>query len=116
MYWPKEGLETHGFIQVKLIKETVLSTYTIRTFTLKNLKVRKVSRAPRSCLLELYTRIDVFFFSIQKHQCERMVYQYHYVAWPDHGIPADSLPVLSFVRKSAAANPDDAGPIIVHCR
>lgn len=29
---------------------------------------------------------------------------------PDH-----PLPVLSFVRKSAAANPPTAGPIIVHC-
>ena len=47
---------------------------------------------------------------------ERVVYQYHYTNWPDHGIPDSPLPILSFVRKSAAANPEGAGPIIVHCR
>ncbi|GAB6020093.1 hypothetical protein CHUAL_002826 [Chamberlinius hualienensis] len=91
MYWPKEGIESHGFIQVRLAEETVLATYTVRTLILKNLKVRK------------------------KAQAERTVYQYHYTNWPDHGVPEHPLPVLSFVKKSAAANPDNAGPIIVHC-
>ncbi|XP_035225957.1 tyrosine-protein phosphatase 99A-like isoform X2 [Stegodyphus dumicola] len=91
MYWPKEGSEIFGIIQVKLIQEVELATYTIRTFLIRNLKVKK------------------------KTSSERTVYQYHYTNWPDHGVPEHPLPVLSFIRKSASANPSDGGPIIVHC-
>jgi receptor-type tyrosine-protein phosphatase gamma len=91
MYWPKEGMETFGIIQVKLLQEVTMATYILRTFNVKNLKVKK------------------------KHGSERTVYQYHYTNWPDHGVPDHPLPVLSFVRKSSAANPPNGGPIIVHC-
>lgn len=91
MYWPKEGSETYGNIQVKLLQEVVMATYTLRTFVAKNLKLKKRSDG------------------------ERTVYQYHYTNWPDHGVPDHPLPVLSFIRKSASANPPGAGPIICHC-
>ncbi|XP_075525453.1 putative receptor-type tyrosine-protein phosphatase mosPTP-1 isoform X3 [Dermacentor variabilis] len=91
MYWPKEGTETYGIIQVKLVQEVVMATYTVRTFAIKNIKVKK------------------------KQASERTVYQYHYTNWPDHGVPDHPLPVLSFVAKSSAANPPTAGPMIVHC-
>ncbi|GFX11836.1 tyrosine-protein phosphatase 99A [Trichonephila clavipes] len=91
MYWPKEGTETYGIIQVRLVEELVMATYTVRTFAIRNTKMKK------------------------KLMCERNVYQYHYTNWPDHGVPDHALPVLNFVRKSSNANPPNAGPIIVHC-
>lgn len=42
MYWPKEGMETYGIIQVRLLQEVVMATYTLRTFHVKNLKIKKV--------------------------------------------------------------------------
>ncbi|EFX72598.1 hypothetical protein DAPPUDRAFT_110592 [Daphnia pulex] len=39
MYWPKERVETHGVIQVKLVNEEARATYTIRIFSVKHLKV-----------------------------------------------------------------------------
>ncbi|XP_075676436.1 protein tyrosine phosphatase 99A isoform X4 [Dermatophagoides pteronyssinus] len=91
LYWPKDGTETYGIVQVRLLQEVVMATYTLRTFHVKNLKIKK------------------------KHGNERTVYQYHYTNWPDHGVPEHPLPVLAFIRKSAAANPPAGGPIIVHC-
>ncbi|XP_037071041.1 tyrosine-protein phosphatase 99A-like [Pollicipes pollicipes] len=92
-YWPQEGTETFGVIKVTNLGQDVMATYTIRKFRLQHLKMKKKCRAA----------------------AERTVYQYHYTNWPDHGIPESPLPILSFVRKSAAANPEGAGPIVVHC-
>lgn len=63
MYWPKDGIETYGIIQVKLVQEDVMATYTVRTFVIKHLKLAKKN----------------------KNATEKTVYQYHYTNWPDHG-------------------------------
>ncbi|ODM92888.1 Tyrosine-protein phosphatase non-receptor type 11 [Orchesella cincta] len=48
---------------------------------------------------------------------ERIIYQFHFHAWPDHGVPDDPGCVLNFlsevnIRQEAL---EDAGPIIIHC-
>ncbi|XP_029054412.1 tyrosine-protein phosphatase 99A isoform X2 [Osmia bicornis bicornis] len=92
MYWPKTGSETYGYIQVTLLREDVMATYTIRTLQIRHLKRKNGI-----------------------NMGERIIWQYHYTGWPDHGVPEHPLPVLSFIRKSSNANPPDAGPIVVHC-
>ncbi|XP_023332955.1 tyrosine-protein phosphatase 99A [Eurytemora carolleeae] len=93
MYWPKEGTATYGQIDVTLVKEEVRANYTLRQMRVKHRKLKK-----------------------KKWICsEREVNQFHYTGWPDHGTPEATLPVLSFIRKSVASNPEDGGPIIVHC-
>jgi len=93
MYWPKEGTLSYGQIDVTMVKEAVLANYTIRELKVKHRKLKK-----------------------KKWICsERTVMQFHYTGWPDHGTPGDTLPVLSFIRKSVNANPEDGGPIIAHC-
>ena len=89
-----QGTQTDGLIEVALTDEEVLATYTVRTFKIRHTKIKS-----------------------SKHKLvERAVYQYHYTNWPDHGVPENPLPVLSFVKKSSANNKDPDGPIIVHCR
>ncbi|XP_050457004.1 tyrosine-protein phosphatase 99A isoform X3 [Cataglyphis hispanica] len=96
MYWPKEGTETYGYIQVTLVKEDIMATYTIRTLQIRHLKQIKKKKNGTN-------------------MGERTIWQYHYTSWPDHGVPDHPLPVLSFIRKSSNANPPEAGPIVVHC-
>ncbi len=104
LYWPSPSgggqgtgataTATYGLIEVTLTNEEVLATYTIRTFKIRHTKIKS-----------------------SKHRlAERVVHQYHYTDWPDHGVPENPLPVLSFVKQSSATNKEQDGPIVVHCR
>lgn len=91
-YWPEEGAEqTYENLQVTHLQTLCLAFYTRRCFSLKVLGVKK------------------------RHTAEMRVYQYHFTDWPDHGVPYYILPVLTFIKKSSRANPETAGPIVVHC-
>ena len=95
MYWPKDKdtTQTYGHIDVTLVREDVMANFTVRSLRVKHTKLRKKK------------------WSVS----ERCVEQYHYTGWPDHGTPTDTLPVLSFVRKSVGCNPPDGGAIVAHC-
>ena len=96
LYWPDAGSETYGDLVVTAAREDSLAWYTLRTFT-----VRKVKANGQT---------------LTKESQERTVYQYHYTAWPDHGVPLHALPLVAFVRNSSSASPPEAGPLVVHCR
>ena len=96
-YWPEYGVGNYGDIDVTIVREDVLAFYTLRTFTV--------------------TQVSVPTGKKKKPEPARVhtVYQYHYTAWPDHGVPLHALPLVTFVRNSSTAN-NDNNPIIVHCR
>ena len=66
-------------------------------------------------VLAEYT-VRTFALQMDGSKEERIVKQFHYTVWPDHGVPEYPTPLLLFVRKVASSNPMNAGPMVVHCR
>ncbi|MGH0144633.1 UNVERIFIED_CONTAM: hypothetical protein FKN15_003714 [Acipenser sinensis] len=89
-YWPLEYTPcTYGDISVTTSSEQEQPDWTLRDFTLKHMK------------------------SLES----RTVRQFHFTAWPDHGVPDNTATLIQFralVRKFLD-NRERNGPAIVHC-
>ncbi|XP_037556992.1 receptor-type tyrosine-protein phosphatase mu-like isoform X2 [Dermacentor silvarum] len=83
-YWP-ETCSKYGDIMVTLVSEEVFVDYTIRTF-----KVHKSGAASK-----------------------RVVKQFHFTAWPDHGVPAHPLSLVEMIELAKA--PPSKAPLLLHC-
>ncbi len=53
--------------------------------------------------------------TFQGDHCRRLTH-YHYLAWPDFGIPEKPVSLIRFVRMVRSRVGTTGGPIIVHCR
>ena len=43
------------------------------------------------------------------------VTQYHFTAWPDHGVPDDKTCITSFISFIRKKHPPSGPPLLVHC-
>ena len=88
-YWPDDSKQsmTQGAFQIQIQEALVLAEYTVRTFSLQ----RKGSKT------------------------ERIVRQFHFTVWPDHGVPEYPAQLLHFVYKVLQEEPLKEGPMVVHC-
>ncbi|XP_064476684.1 receptor-type tyrosine-protein phosphatase mu-like isoform X2 [Ornithodoros turicata] len=85
-YWP-ESCCKYGDIMVTLISEDVFVDYTIRSF-----KLHKSGAAAK-----------------------RVVKQFHFTAWPDHGVPAYPFSLMEVLDLAKATAPSSKAPLLLHC-
>ncbi|XP_075407342.1 phosphatidylinositol phosphatase PTPRQ isoform X1 [Tenrec ecaudatus] len=52
---------------------------------------------------------------IEKHGDYMTVRQCNFTAWPEHGVPESSTPLIHFVRLVRASRAHDTTPMVVHC-
>ena len=57
---------------------------------------------------------NIFYFS--QGEESKTVRQFHFTAWPDHGVPPYATSLLAFHRKVRSFDDPTAGPTITHCR
>ncbi|XP_062582035.1 receptor-type tyrosine-protein phosphatase kappa-like [Saccostrea cucullata] len=84
-YWSEEGAGKYGDISVEMLDTAVFNDFTIRTF------------------------------KIAANGVSRIVKQFHFTSWSDHGALIYPTPLLTFRRKVRMYSPDSTAPIVVHC-
>jgi protein tyrosine phosphatase len=89
-YWPTKGTKEYGDITVTLVsnKSKHNDSYRVKVFT------------------------------VQRDNETRTVTQYHYLSWPDHGVPPDPHPLLEMMSEIEAERSDKQKtktPMVVHC-
>ncbi|KAM4734375.1 receptor-type tyrosine-protein phosphatase beta isoform 2-T2 [Anableps anableps] len=90
-YWPfDQDPLYYGDLIVQMLSESVLPEWTIREF--------------RIC-------------SEQQLSFIRLVRQFHYTVWPDHGVPESTQSLIQFVRtvRDYVNRTPGSGPTVVHC-
>uniref|UniRef100_A0A663LR79 Receptor-type tyrosine-protein phosphatase U n=1 Tax=Athene cunicularia TaxID=194338 RepID=A0A663LR79_ATHCN len=85
-YWPDDS-EMYGDIKITLVKSETLAEYAVRTFALER----------------------------RGYSARHEVKQFHFMSWPEHGVPYHATGLLAFIRRVKASTPPDAGPIVIHC-
>ncbi|XP_071800431.1 receptor-type tyrosine-protein phosphatase T-like [Asterias amurensis] len=86
-YWP-DKTACYGNYVVTLKKEVTQPDYIVRDFMMDR--------------------------KMQDEGC-RYVRQYHFITWPDMGLPHDPIKVVNFVKTVKEFSPKNAGPMVVHC-
>ena len=122
-YWIDQENEEklYGDIGVTMLDTEVTSDFLIRTFNLRVVCLGKTPcrLIPPWVIFSSYhahcCTIDNKMFSFQGEE-NRNVKQFHFTAWPDHGVPTQASPIITFRRKVISYDESHDGTIVIHCR
>lgn len=120
-YWDV-GTKHFDNINVTMTSEIPLEDWTIRDFKIRNVSVDFVSPGSGKAwsaghALTVLTRAPVFILQVKTAET-RSVRQFHFTAWPDHGVPETTELLIGF-RHLVREHMDQYSkhsPTVVHCR
>ena len=109
-YWPDTSSTSYGPFEVTITDSQLFADYVMRTFQVS------VSASNFSHLS--FKFLHIIFMSQLAGSSSRSlkVTQYHFTAWPDHGVPDYATPILAFHRRVISQHKSSHGPMLVHCR
>ena len=108
-YWPETGTMTFGPFNVTITGQQILADYTTREFSVQ--------------VLTFLKPVNDYSFSVTvtlqltgSSEPALSVTQFHFTAWPDHGVPDYATSLLAFHKKVKKHHKPFMGPMIIHCR
>ncbi len=109
-YWPDSGARRFGPFQIIITDQETFADYIVRVLQVT------VSMTPehRSIPSQKYCTICSQFTDSPGTSLK--VTQYHYTAWPDHGVPEYATSMLNFHQRVKSQHSTSRGPLLVHCR
>ena len=66
--------------------------------------------------VSVHLHLDLFIQLVGSTDCGVNVTQFHFTAWPDHGVPDYATLILAFHRRVKKQHKPSEGPMLVHCR
>ena len=110
-YWPETPNGTitlSSGMNITLSSSTPYAEYHIRKFLIKHVR------------LVVHTKVLPFNNHLPLQMTESVqpvsVTQFHYTAWPDHGVPDNVMSVIRFIRHVRKLFPvSQDQPLLVHC-
>ena len=111
-YWPQTGRCNFGPFEVTLTDEQIFADYTMRRLEAQvdNINGCVSDLMPISISLCIYMQLE----GGSGHPLK--VAQFHFTAWPDHGVPDYATPLLAFHRRVIKEHNPRKRPLMVHCR
>ena len=111
-YWPETGTMTFGPFNVTITSQQILADYTTREFSVQVVKFLKPVNDNQPIFCNYITLLQL----TESSEPAQSVTQFHFTAWPDHGVPDYATSLLAFHKKVKKHHKPFMGPMIVHCR
>ena len=107
-YWPTSECKIYGDFKVTIKKEEAIAKIAVRTIT-----VEKVTKMITTKYVNAVNDAQVSDEQSKIHE----VHHFHYMAWPDHGVPKYGTDLLEFQKRIDKHHKRKNGtPMLVHCR